>query len=258
MIDKDLISSKIKQLEEQFGYVNVELYDKNRGKELPSSETIKKKLGVSLIDIIKSLKIKSKEEYLIIKNRPIAISNLKILFLEHGEVSKTLYNENKLTPSSEYISKHYGWEEIVKEANVKLANAKYVSKEELIKELKSTIKTLGYVPTGREYESLRLKPTQEILRKHGYTWVDAMRKCGYRTYSKPVMIKDQICINKDCYRQFTPLEEEIYCEQCFKELRSRLIKEIGNMNLQRLREVCQRLIYAGNKQRTVLDIFNNL
>ncbi|QSF43473.1 hypothetical protein [Paenibacillus tianjinensis] len=257
MIDNKL-KTKLKQLEEEYGYVNVELYDSKRGTEYPSSTTIKKMYGLSLLDILKDQKIKSKDEYLIIKNRPVSISNMKLLYLEHGEISKSLYSEAKLLPSSEYITKHYGWENIAKEANVKLANAQYNSKEDVIKELKIIIKELGYIPTSKEYESLRLKPSQETLRKYGFTFSEAMRKSGYRTYNKSVTIKDKVCSNKDCYRQFTPTEDEIYCEPCFKELRSRLIKEIEGMSPQRLKEICQRLIYAGNKQNTILDIFNNM
>jgi ribosomal protein L24 len=257
LIDKKL-EERLRELERNHGYLNVELYDKHKGKDYPSSESIKKIYKLSLVEILKSLKIKNKEDYTIDKNRPISISNMKLLHLEHGEISKTLYDKAKLLPSSEYITKKYGWDELAKEANVKLANSQYISSDDVLKELKLVIKSIGYIPTSKEYESLRLKPSQEILRKHGHTFVEAMRKCGYRTYNKPVKVKDKVCIGKDCFRQFTPLEDEIYCDQCYKDLRSRLIKEIGNMSQQRLKDVCQKLIYAGNKQKTILDIFNNM
>jgi len=257
LINKKL-ESKLKELERSHGYLNVELYDKYRGKEYPSSETIKKSYNQSLVEILKNLKIKNKEDYTIEKNRPVAISNMKLLFLEHGEISKSLYDRAKLLPSSEYITKKYGWEELAKEANVKLANSQYTSSGAVLSELRFRIKELGYIPTSKEYEQLKLKPSLEVLRKYRFTFVSAMRKCGFKTYNKPVTVKDKICNSKNCFRQFTPVDDEIYCDECYKDLRSRLIKEIGNMNQQRLRDVCQKLIYTGNKQKTILDIFNNM
>ena len=256
MIDKKL-EGKLKELEQQLGYLNVDLYDKHRG-EYPSSDTIKKVYGSTLKNMLDSLKIKSKEEYLVEKNRPTAIGNMKLLYLEHGEVSKALYDKAKMLPSSEYITKKYGWDEIAKEANVKLANAQYTSDTFLLNDLKLSIKELGYIPTSKEYETLKIKPSLEILRKHGYTFVNAMRKCGYRTYNKPVKVKDKICNNKDCFKQFTPHDDELYCESCYKDMRARIVKELDKMGQQRLKEICASLIYATTKQKAIIDIFGNM
>ncbi|WP_106768032.1 hypothetical protein [Paenibacillus faecalis] len=256
-IDKDL-KKNIKDVSEKCGgYLTTNLYDENRG-TLPSWDSIRSKYNINFSELLAELNIKSKDEYLMQRNKVKAISNFKLLNLEFGFVSKKIYDDSKLQPSSEYISKHYGWNEIAKEANVRLAHGQYIDLNDVIEQLKETIKKLGYIPTSTEYKELQLKPSQDSLAAKNITWTDAMKKAGYRPYGKAVIVKDKVCFNEDCYRQFTPIDEsEKHCDPCYKHLRSILIKELKQMNKAKLEEVCTKLIYLGNSQKNILDIFNS-
>jgi hypothetical protein len=236
------------------GYLTVELYDKNRG-SLPSWDTLKKKLNnIEFVELLKITKVMSKDEYNFNKNRIKAISNFKIINLEYGFVSTAIYDELKLEPTSDYISKKYGWSKIAEEANVKLANNQYTSIDEMILELKNNIKKLGYIPTLKEYEKLLIKPSRKSFASQEIQWSDAMSKAGYRTYGKPVKTKDRVCANADCYKQFTPSnKDEIYCINCFKDLRAKLVREVEKLNVDELRDVTKKLIYSSTAQKIVLD-----
>lgn len=254
VVDKAL-AKKIKAIADSLGgYLTAALYDENRG-DLPSWDTLRSKYNITFKELLESLKILSKEEYLIRKNRIKAISNFKIINLEYGYVSKKLYDELKYSPSSDYISTHYGWVEIAKEAGAKLDRGQYTSIEELIAELKNSIKVLGYIPTSTEYRKMSIKPSQDSLSSWDITWTEAMKKAGYRPYGKSVLVHDKVCDNDDCYRQFTPTEDQqILCNQCYKELRAKLAKSIKNMNRVRLEEVCQKLIYNGNTEKNIIEL----
>ncbi|MGM1044818.1 MAG: hypothetical protein ACQEXX_01590 [Bacillota bacterium] len=256
-LDKDLKKS-IKSIAEVCGgYLTTSLYDENRG-DLPSWDTIRTKYKITFSDLLVELQIKTKEEYLIQKNKVKVISNMKLLNLEHGHVSKKIYDDSKMLPSTDYITRHYGWNDIAKEANVKLAQGQYIDLEDMIKQLKGSIKKLGYIPSSTEYKDLLLKPSQDSLSTQGITWTEAMKKAGYKPYGKAVNVKDIICSNDDCYRQFTPKDAgEKYCDPCFKQLRSVIIKELKHMNSTKLEEICTKLIYLGNSQKNILDIFHS-
>ncbi|MNH75610.1 hypothetical protein D3C73_278540 [compost metagenome] len=238
------------------GYLTAELYNKNRAEGMPSWDTLKQRLGISFDDFLNKCEVKNKSEFLLEANKIKAISNFKILNLEFGEVSKVIYDSEKLLPSSEYITKHFGWKETAEAAGVKLANSQYQSEKELLNELKSSIKKLGYIPTSSEYKSLRLKPTADVMRNHNIEWSLAMKKIGFKPYGKTVKIKDKVCFEDHCYRQFTPSTgNELYCDECFKQMRSRIIKNLDNMSAVRLKQVCEKLIYNGNSQSQLLNIF---
>lgn len=236
------------------GYLTVDLYDKNRG-DLPAWETLKKRLDhIEFSELLKYAKVLSKDEYNFNKNRIKAISNFKILNLEFGYVSIALYDEQKLEPSSDYISKKYGWLKIAEEANVKLSNNQYTSINDMILELRNNIKKLGYIPTLNEYEKLLIKPSRKSFATNDIQWSDAMAKAGYRTYGKPVKIKDRVCANEDCYKQFTPSNsEEIYCSNCFKDMRAKLIREVEKLTIDELRNVTTKLIYSSTAQKVIMD-----
>ncbi|OMD66775.1 hypothetical protein [Paenibacillus odorifer] len=259
ILDKEFIEDIKNVSMKAGGYLTTSLYDKNRG-SLPAWETIKKKFNnIEFSELLIKCGVFSKEEFLKKTNRIKAISNFRIINLENGYVSKVLYDSFKFSPSSEYISKHYGWTEIAKEAEVKLANSQYLSIDDMISELKVNIKKLKYIPTSSEYDSLGIKPSQKSFTAKGLQWSQAMRKAGYKPYGKSVTIKDKVCSNDSCYRQFTPTDDkEILCEPCYKELRAKLVKELDGMSSQKLKEVSTRLIFAGNSQTTVLDIFKSI
>ncbi|MNK43725.1 hypothetical protein D3C87_624400 [compost metagenome] len=256
--DKE-ISESIKQVAEKCGgYLTTKLYNENRG-NLPSWETIKLRYdNISFADMLRLLNIKSKEEIEIHKNRIKVISNLKLINLEYGYVTKKLYDDLKMYPSTDYISNKYGWNEVCSESKVKLGNSQYTNESSLIEDLKQTIKKLGYIPTSTEYKEKRLKPSQDTLSTHQLSWSAAMKKAGYRPYGKTVATKDRVCISDDCYRQFKQLNDgDVYCESCYKELRSRLAKELKGISKEKLELICTKLLYLGNSQKNLIDIFKN-
>jgi hypothetical protein len=187
------------------------------------------------------------------------IKNLKLLALENnGIVTQTLYKQNKLKPSTEYISKHYGWEEILREANVK-PHVQLMSVDDLVDKLKIEIKKLGYIPTRDEYEKLNISPSVDSLSSKGITWGDAMKKAGYNTYGKAVKVKDRICKDIDCFNQFTPEGEQKHCDVCYKKMRMNLIKKLEKLNnYDKLKDIIRKLVYGGNNDSIIEDIFENL
>ncbi|MFC3746493.1 hypothetical protein [Paenibacillus sp. GCM10012306] len=257
-LNKDIIQSVRVAASKAGGYLTTELYNKNRG-SLPAWESLKGKLdNISFSDFLKQCDVLEKDEFLRNENRIKAISNLKLLGLEYGEISKSLYDNQKpkLSPSSDYISKYYGWDEIAKSANVKLANSRYLSLEDAVKELKQTIKDLGYIPTNAEYRDLNLKPSDKSLKSLDVTWSTAMRKAGYKPYGRVVSIKDKICVEHNCFSQFTPAnEDEIYCERCYKLFRQRAINSLGDLDYITIKDFCKKLIYTSTNQKNLLNIF---
>ncbi|KAA9007316.1 hypothetical protein F4V43_02185 [Paenibacillus spiritus] len=229
------------------GYLTVDLFNRNRG-DLPVWETLKKTYDINFSEFLKECEILDKEQYTIKKNRTNAISNLKLLALEHGEVSKVLYDKSGYSPSSDYISKHYGWEDMCKTANVKIVGG-YITLDAALDDLKKSIKELGYVPTSKEYESLRLKPTVDALKKFNVTWTVAMRKAGFSPYGQSVSVKDKICIEHNCYRQFTPsFEGDKFCEECFKKYRAEVVRALKSFDYSALVEICKKFIYTNPSQ----------
>ncbi|ASA22694.1 hypothetical protein [Paenibacillus donghaensis] len=251
-IDKELVK-RVKEVSSKVGgYLTTELYDKNRG-DIPAWKTLKNKLNITFPEFLKLCGVLNKEEYLINVNKIKAVSNLKILALEYGEVSKVLYESStpSLLPSYDYICKHYGWSEIVCVADVKMANAQYATNDNAILELKQTIKKLGYIPTSKEYDIMNLKPSQKVLRGMGLSWVDSMRKAGYRPYGKAVAVKDKICVEKNCFRQFTPEEgTDIFCLSCFKAARQKIINDNKITDKDVLAD-----IYTSTSQNYILKYF---
>jgi hypothetical protein len=239
------------------GFLTIESFNKNRG-SMPAWETLKKQLdGIDFNKFLEKCNVLNKEEYTKKINRTKAISNFKLLSLEHGVVSKSLYDSKKLSPSSEYISKHYGWSEIAKASNVKLANSQYLSIEDLVKDLKETIKALGYIPTSSEYKQIGAKPSQDSINTFGVSWGEAMRKAGYKPYGKVVEVKDKICVEHNCYRQFTPQNpSEVYCDGCFKAIRQRVINDLDSYDKYTLKEICKKLIYVSTSQKGFLNVFD--
>jgi hypothetical protein len=187
------------------------------------------------------------------------IKNIKLLALENnGIVTKTLYKQNKLKPSTEYISKHYGWENILREANVK-PHTQLMSANDLIDKLKTEIKKLGYIPTRDEYEKLNMSPSVDSLSSKGIKWTDAMKKAGFITYGKPVKVKDKICKDIDCFNQFTPVGEQKYCEVCYKQMRMKLIKKLEKLNnYDKLKDIIRKLVYGGNNDNIIEEIFESI
>jgi hypothetical protein len=238
------------------GYLTIDLYNLNR-KDLPSWKTLKARLdGIEFNDLLKKCDSLTQEEFLKKNHRIKAISNMKLLGLEFGEISKTLYDSQKLVPNSSYITKNYGWEDIAKVANVRLTNG-FLSEDELVKQLKETIKELGYVPTNDEYRTLNLKPTRSSLETMKLSWTVAMRKAGYKPYGQAVKVKDKICTEHNCYRQFSPNDEsEIYCESCYKLIRQKLVRQLKTYDKNALESICQKLIYTSSSQKNILNIFN--
>jgi hypothetical protein len=257
-LDKDTIDGIREAAAKAGGYLTTELYNKNRG-NLPAWETLKVKLdNISFSDLLKKCDILDKEEFSRKENRIKAISNFKLLGLEYGEISKALYDsqEPKLKPSSDYIGKNYGWDDIARSANVKLANSRYLSQDDAIKHLKQTIKELGYIPTNTEYRDLNLKPSDKSLKSLDVTWSVAMRKAGFRPYGQVVLVKDKVCAEHNCFRQFTPTDqEEIYCESCYKLLRQRAINSLGDLDYITIKDICKKLIYTSTSQKGLLNIF---
>ncbi|MEK4006422.1 hypothetical protein [Paenibacillus sp. FSL H3-0333] len=238
------------------GYLTIDLFNENRG-DLPTWKTLKAKLrGIGFEEVLKNCDVLTQEEFGIKENRIKAISNMKLVNLEFGELTKTLYDSQKLVPNSSYITKNYGWEDLAKASNVRLANT-YLTEEELIKQLKESIKDLGYIPTNDEYRGLNIKPTRSSIESMSLSWTQAMRKAGYKPYGQAVKIKDKICAEHNCYRQFTPHDEsEIYCDSCYKALRQRIINQLKNIDKNSLENICQRLILTSSNQKSILNIFN--
>lgn len=254
MLNKELALKIQEVAKSSGGYLTVKLYDKNRG-DLPSWEYIRTKYNISFKEMLKILNICSKEEYLFRKNRIRAIGNFKLINLEYGFVSKKIYDGLKYSPSSDYISTHFGWTDIAKEAGVRLDRGKYTGIEEVISDLKKSIKTLGYIPTSTEYKKMSIKPTQDILSSWGVTWSEAMKKAGYKPYGKSISVHDRVCSSDDCFRQFTPnADQRLLCSQCYKQCRAKLAKSIENMNRTRLEEVCKKLIFNGNTEKNILEL----
>lgn len=254
-LDQELIKKIQNIANASGGYLTIDLYNLNR-KDLPSWKTLKVRLdGIEFSELLKKCEVLTQEEFLKKENRIKAISNMKLLGLEFGEITKTLYDSQKLEPNSSYITKNYGWEELAKAANVHLKG--YLSEEELVKQLKETIKQLGYVPRNDEYRTLNLKPTRSAIEAMSLSWTAAMRKAGYKPYGQTVKIKDKICVEHNCYRQFTPSNEgEVYCESCYKLIRQRLVTGLKTYDKYALENICQKLIYTSTSQKNLLSIFN--
>ncbi|WP_211750442.1 hypothetical protein [Paenibacillus sp. Marseille-Q4541] len=259
-IPTELIENIRKVSKQSGGYLTTTLYDANRYEDMVSWDRLKKNYKLeSFNDLLEQAKVPNKVQYEKEKNKIKAISNIKLLALEHGFVNYTLYEKAKLTPSAKYINTHYGsFDQLARESNVKLSTH-LLTDDESIAALKETLKELGYIPTKKEYHSLNLTPTVGALEHRNLSWGDALRKAGYRPYTKSSLVRDKICIENSCYNQFSPSdEEETYCEFCYKKLRAELVKKLDKMNIYELKEITQNLIYVGNSQRSLRHIVDKL
>ncbi len=176
-----------------------------------------------------------------------------------GIVTQLMYEKDNLTPSIRLINKHFGWAKLLKELGIK-SNTQFLDEDQLLKELKISIKKLGYIPTRTEYEGLLIKPTVKVLSSRNITWAGGMRKVGFKPYGKSISIKDLICADENCYGQFTPYENhEKYCVNCYKSMRARVIKGLDRSNeLTKIKEYTKKLIYNGNSDKIIEEMFKSI
>lgn len=185
--------------------------------------------------------------------KKIILRNLKALSIENnGTVTPEIYKSSNLKPSYSYIKEHFGWTNILREANIN-PHPSMLTANELISLLKNSIKELGYIPTRDEYEKLRIKPNVDTFKNRDMTWAEAMQKAGYTTYGKAVKVKDRVCNNGDCFSQFTPeYEQHWYCEDCQKDIRGKFITKLNSMkSADELRKIALQLGTSNNTFRTI-------
>lgn len=257
--EKEIINFLVQAANQNDGWLTTDLYDKTRKKEHPSSGWISKHFG-SFQEGLSKAKILNKYQHDISTGKIEAIKNIKLLSLENGGiVTQSMYEKNNLNPSIRFINKHFGWAKLLKELGIK-SNTQFLDEEQLLKELKISIKKLGYVPTRTEYEELLIKPTVKVLSSRNITWSEGMRRVGFKPYGKPVDIKDLVCVNEGCYNQFAPTEDhDRYCTSCYKSMRSRIIKGIDKTNnLEKIKEFTKKLIYNGNSDKIIEEMFKSI
>jgi hypothetical protein len=69
---------------------------------------------------------------------------------------------------------------------------KKYTKDALVEQIRKSIQSLGYVPSLPEYNKLRLKPTEQTIRRHGLTWSEAMNLAGYTTRKVDFLSKEEM------------------------------------------------------------------
>ncbi|RNB59457.1 hypothetical protein EDM57_04760 [Brevibacillus gelatini] len=188
--------------------------------------------------------------------KKLILRNLRALSTENkGKVTPEIYKSSGLKPSYSYIKEHFGWTNILREANI-MPHPSMLTAEELIQQLKDSIKELGYIPTSTEYDKLKMKPDSDSLSKRGLTWSEAMNEAGFRTYGKPVKVKDRVCYNAGCYNQYTPeYEHHWYCDECQKDIRGKFISKLNDMkDANALRKIALQLATSNNSFRTITFI----
>ncbi|ATF13606.1 hypothetical protein A616_16955 [Brevibacillus brevis X23] len=188
--------------------------------------------------------------------KKLVLRNLRALSTENkGNVTPEIYKKSGLKPSYSYIKDHFGWTNMLREANI-MPHPSMLTAEELVQQLKESIKELGYVPTSTEYDKLKLKPDSEALSKRELTWTEAMLQAGYKTYGKAVKLKDNVCYNGGCYTQFTPeYEQHWYCDECQKDIRGKFISKLnGTKDAAALRKIALQLATSNNSFRTITFI----
>lgn len=254
------IKEKLKNIENESGsYLTVERYNIHRG-DLPTWNKLKKQYKFESFDeLISAAGLTGKQEYIKKENLIKAISNFKILNKEHGYISKEIYRSSGLTPSTSYIYEHYknketnenGFEYVARIAQVNLEN-RYYNSEQLLKNFKKTIKELGYIPTVKHYRELSLTPGVSTLSSNGFTWSEALKKAGYKIKNEER--NQKVCTSKDCFNLIEFQNNELYCEDCYKELRRLLIQKVDEMDIDMLRESVKKLIYRGNNEKTIFEL----
>lgn len=253
------IVAKLKNIEKESGsYLTIERYNLHRG-ELPTWSKLKKQYKLENFEaLIAAAGLSSKQEYIKKENLIKAISNFKILNKEHGYITKEIYRNSGLTPSTSYIYEHYknqdgenGFEYVARLAQVNLEN-RYYNEEQLLRSLKKTIKELGYIPSVKNYKELSLSPSVSTLSSNGLTWNEALKKAGYKINKTGK--NQKVCTNSDCYNLIEFEDNELYCENCYRELRKLLIQNLDEMDIDTLRESMKKLIYRGNNEKTILEL----
>lgn len=69
---------------------------------------------------------------------------------------------------------------------------KKYTKDTIVEQIRKSIQSLGYVPSLPEYNKLRLKPTEQTIRRHGLTWSEAMSLAGYTTRKVDFLTKEEV------------------------------------------------------------------
>ncbi len=253
---RDAIKSLKECAKKNDGYLTPELYLVSNLN--PPVKWITEQFG-SFDNALKESNIFTQKEYEIQQSKIQIVKNFKLIAIENnGIVTQVLYKKNECKPSVDYISKHFGWEEMIREANVK-PHSQLMNIDDLLNKLKLEIKKLGYIPTRDEYEKLSISPSVDSLSTKGVPWTEAMRKVGYNTYGKPVKVKDKICLEEGCYNQFTPIDDQTYCDNCYKDMRIKLMKKIDKLNSeQKHKDIIRKLTYGGNGDRIIKEILESI
>ncbi|MEC4565419.1 hypothetical protein L8C07_05630 [Paenibacillus sp. CMAA1739] len=254
-MDNDIVVQARLAAEKAGGYLTTELFDKYRDKDKTVTwDTYNRKHKIGFKEFLKIANIPSKDEFQLKENRTKAISNLKLLNVTQGYIDKQGYEKEGFSPSWDYISEHFGIENLAEVAKVNLKN-RYLNIDSMISDLKQTIKRLGYIPTRKQYGDLKLKPSLSTIANNNMTWEVAMAKAEFN--AKGAKTHDKVCNNERCYTQFTPVNDELFCDSCYKQIREEVIKKIQNYSLSDVRKMAIDLVLFGNSHQK-LDEYRRL
>ncbi|WP_029518002.1 hypothetical protein [Paenibacillus polymyxa] len=247
-VEDSFIEEAKKAAKQAGGYLTADLFDQFRDKKKTVAwDTYSRKNKITFRDFLKIAKIPSKDEYKLNKTKIQIIQNFKLLNITYGYIDKKSYEEQKYTPSWEYISDRFGIEKMACIAEVKLKN-KYIDIDTMISDLKISIKELGYIPTRQQYDELKLKPSIKSLKSKNLSWRNAMIQAEYNS----TRVGDKICQYDRCYVQFEA-SEKLFCDTCEKKVKSEINKLIDSMSLKDAQSLLRELINEGNVDHKLLD-----
>jgi len=143
-----------------------------------------------------------------------------------------LYSKVIHHPHVTTVLEHVGsWAEAVRLAGgLPLRNR---SKDEVIKALKQTIASLGYIPSPANYQKLNLSPSHMSLYKNGLTYSNAIQLIGLPYHFKRKRIPDGKRLCPMCGDLFVPKigKQRYCCYACrdrFKAWKYRVLRQMNN------------------------------
>lgn len=163
-------------------------------------------------------------------DRWMCVEAVRRFIEEHNSTDAKLYERLRLRPAMKTIIAHVGsWNEAVRLAGG--VPGKYRTSEEILDSFRRTIAEFGRLPAITEYMDMNLNPTVATLRRHGFSYEDAVRSIGLPYHYKrgPTPRGKRLC--PMCGTHFIPGNgKQIYClPKCldrFKQWRYRALREM--------------------------------
>jgi len=164
-----------------------------------------------------------------IYDRRMCVEAIRRFIEEHNSTDAKLYERLRLRPAMKTILVHVGsWNEAVRLAGG--IPGKYRTSDEILESFRRTIATFGRLPTITEYMDQKLNPTVATLRRHGFSYEEAVRAIGLPYhYRKGPTHGKKIC--PMCGEAFQPnIGKQRYCSYAcrdrFKAWKYRTLREI--------------------------------